>query len=316
MNPFSSINDVSDPLERGFLSLDPKHFQESQKLFDLDEYCKKNEEKAIPKLILLLFLKETAHALKERAIQYLIRFEPGIPEKFRGLFHEFLFEIEFPFFPKRAILANLLGGYHVTAAVQTLIDCVQDKSENHFVRGAAIEFLGEIGVPNIASVFCTVLQDHTEPNRVRSACVISLGWLKNPSIIPVILNIIKALSNENHEVWVAAADALDNFDSTYLEITEVLLSLFLRLDSYHRYSTYLRDLLLNRDLIPFLPSLPVNAYHRVQDILIGQGSKNQLKLEFLHDKTHNLELKVFLNEIIVNTQTVLEIGHLGHQILL
>ena len=63
----------------------------------------------------------------------------------QALIHELLFESELIFYPKRAMVANLLGRFGVIESLPELYFTAADRYDNRYVRVAAMETIGALG---------------------------------------------------------------------------------------------------------------------------------------------------------------------------
>ena len=210
------------------------------------------------------------------SITNIFSYHEYFPRKAQGLFTELASENEFRFFPKKAIIANLIGRIGYTEAIPVLTRIAIQKDENKYIRGAAIEALGELKAQSVIPQLLRVIQDEEETSRVISASLISLGWIGLESTAYAILDLIY---NNTTEIWIAAIDALHNFQSS--EFIENLFKIYTQFQGNESVKAALRGLLIENDLIPLINIVSEDDFFLLEDLILRQGSKDIQKISHL-----------------------------------
>lgn len=282
----------------------------SIRIVSAQQLYKLKKTEAFGLFLITVLQKSPPLALKKTIFQLIGLLKAQLDKKLQGPLHELLYESEFLFYPKRAIIANLLGRIHSVESVPYLLQYLADKTENKFVRGATAEALGEIQDKRAIPLLFAIFQDESEPIRVRSACAMSLGLFSYPEAIEPF---IQALSHPEAEFWMAVINALENYDPDLL--VNSLFQLYLQFPYNHKLLPKIQELLLRGNLIPLLSQLTVDYYPIVQDLLLQQGNRFYQQLDFVRHSTSNITLQSMLDLVLNHLQSSLPLEN-GLKIIL
>jgi hypothetical protein len=226
----------------------------------------------------ILVLTLDSDIISNQGISDIFSYRDYFPRKAQGLFTELATENEFQFFPKKAIIANLIGRIGYTEAIPILTRIATQIDENKYIRGAAIEALGELKAEIVIPELLRIIRDNDESSRVISASLISLGWIGVETTAYAILDLIYSNTTE---IWIAAIDALHNFQSS--EFIENLFKIYAQFQGNESVRAALRGLLIENDLIPLINTVNEDDFFLLEDLILRQGSKDLQKISHLAD---------------------------------
>jgi HEAT repeat protein len=250
-------------------------------------------------LLYVLLKKSERKGVQAAATKGLIAIKEFLPPRFQALAREILFEQELPFFPKRAIIATLLGRLHHIEAADLLFSIALDPMENRFVRSAAIEGLGELQYTPASDSLLQILQNESEDTKVRAAAAIVLGWLHDNRAVP---HLITLLEHNESLIWLVAVDALVNFEQS--SITEELLKLYIKFVDNAEITKIkrLQEALTSRNLLVVLETADTFRLSFLKDLIMEQENVNLQQLDFIRERTENEELKQFIANLMIEIQ--------------
>ncbi len=263
----------------------------------INHLVERDQKNAIGILFRILFRSEKQFDVETAVKGNIETLKNNFSPEIQALIHELLFESELIFYPKRAMVANLLGRFGVIESLPELYFTAADRYDNRYVRVAAMETIGALGAVEKIPFLRDSINNPNEDSLVRTAAIIALGWIRHPTAIPILL---KCLEYENSEIWLAAIDALENYDD--IDMMHLLLHIYSTQEETDKRKIYLYDFLSNRNVIPSLLLADQSEYEVFRELLLHQGPKNLETLEFLRESTEKAKLKQFIENLILTIQ--------------
>jgi hypothetical protein len=291
------------------LVTDPEQ-EETLRVIALKEFLQNSTTNTMGILLLTLINTKSNNLLQELCIEEIKKRFIEYPLNLQGIFQELLFENEMNFYPKRAIIATLLGRLKEHRAMEYLLKVAKDRTEDRFVRGSAIEALGETNYHPAVPYFLECLSDIGEPLRVKNAAAMSLGWMKEVRAIPILFRL---LVFSETELSMAALDAIDNFNTP--DITLLLLKFYSGLDRTHHLSSDIESILLQRDILGVITLKNREVFPTIKELILLHGRSNFTRLEKMREENEGLPLCAFLDEVLEKLQPSMIIAQ-GFRLLL